>query len=94
MGLEPKRSGNRGWIDFRLAPPCGFIAVTVDFAVVAAAERHGELVADFSPERAALGEAQMVGITRLAAADQARLLSDEPDVVAVTDPPWLRQCQR
>ena len=62
--------------------------------MVAAAERHGELVADFAPERAALGEAQMVCIARLAAADQARLLSDEPDVVAVTDPPWLRQRQR
>ncbi len=62
--------------------------------MVAAAERHGELVADFAAEGARLGEAQMMSIARLAAADQAGLLSDVPDVVAVTDPPWLRQRQR
>jgi hypothetical protein len=42
--------------------------------MVAAAEWDGEFVADLAAERPALREAQMVSITRLPAADQARLL--------------------
>ena len=36
----------------------------MDLTVVAAAQRHGELVADFAPEGAVLREAQMMGIAR------------------------------
>src|SRR5579862_992310 len=57
----------------------------VDLAVVSAAERDGELVADLAAKRAALGEAQMVGVAGLAAADQAGLPGDEADVIAVAD---------
>ncbi len=37
-----------------------------------------------------LGEAKMVGVGRLAAADQARLLGDEADMVLVPDSSRLR----
>ncbi len=57
-------------------------------------KRHGELVADLAAERPALREAQVVRVRRLAAADQARLLGDESDMVAVADPPRLRQGER
>ena len=51
--------------------------------VMAAAERHRELVAGLAAERARLHEAQMVGIRRLAAAQQARLLGDKSQVLLV-----------
>jgi hypothetical protein len=46
--------------------------------VVATPERHRKLVADLAAKRARLHEAQVVGIGRFAAADEARLLYDKP----------------
>ena len=65
MCFEPKRTRGCSRIDLDIAPPCGFIAMTVNFSVMAPAQGHGEFVADLAPKRLALGEAQMVGITRL-----------------------------
>ena len=51
--------------------------------MVPSAQRHGELIADLPAERTALGEAQMMRITRQTAADQAWLFRHEADVLAV-----------
>ena len=56
----------------------------MDLTVVAAAQRHGELIAHFSPESAVLREPQMMGIGGPAAANQTRLFGHEPDVASVT----------
>ena len=48
------------------------------------AQRHGELIAHFSPERAVLREPEVMGIGWQAAANQTRLFGHEPDVVSVT----------
>jgi hypothetical protein len=56
----------------------------MDLTVMAAAQRHGEFIAHFSTERAVLREAQMMGVGRPAAADQARLFGHELDVVFIT----------
>jgi len=85
MGLQPQGSGDRGWLDPGLTPPFGFIAMAMNVAVMSPAQRHGELVADLAAERAALGEAQVMSIARLAPADQTSLLSDVPEVVGVAD---------
>ena len=69
MGLQPQRAGSDGRIDTGLFPPRGFIATAMDLTVVAPAQRHGELIAHFSPERAVLREPQMMGIGGPAAAD-------------------------
>ena len=61
--------------------------------MVAAAERHGELIAHLSPQRAALGEPQMMGIGGRAAANQARLFGHELDVAFVTKTARLRMRQ-
>ena len=84
MGRQPQRAGGDGRIDTSLLPPRGFIATAMDLAVVAPAQRHGELIAHFSPERAVLREPQMMGIGGSAAANQARLFGHELDVVLVT----------
>jgi hypothetical protein len=52
--------------------------------MMAAAQRHDELIADLAAERAVLREAQMMGIRGPAAANQARLFGHELDVFLVT----------
>lgn len=85
MRFQPEHAGADGGIDPGLFPPTRFVAKAVQLAMVAAAERHGELIADLAPQRAALCEPQMMGVDRFAAADQARLFGDESDVVLVAD---------
>ena len=74
MRLKPQGPGGGKWIDRGLAPPLSFIAVTVELTMMPAAQRHRELIADLAPERPALCKAQMMGIARPTAADEARLL--------------------
>ena len=57
--------------------------MTVQFPMMPAAERDGELIADLPAQRSTLGKAQMVRVARDAAADQARLLRHEPNVLPV-----------
>ena len=85
--------GRRRRIDPGFAPPCGFIATAMDLTMMAAAQRHGEFVADFSPECAVLGEPQMMGIGGPATANQTRLFGHELDVVPVTKAARLRMDQ-
>ncbi len=93
MRLNPQGPGSGQWIDSGLAPPFGFIAVAVELTMMPAAQWDGELIADLAAKCTALREAQVVGIAGLAAADQARLLSDMPDVLAIPHPArfWERQ---
>ena len=51
-----------------------------------AAERYGEFVADFEPERSGLRKAQVMRIGWLPAADQAGLRGDEPQMGFVAQP--------
>ena len=53
--------------------------------MMAAAQRHGELVADLAPECAVLHEAQMMGICWPAATNQTWLFGHEPHVIPVTN---------
>jgi len=58
-------------------------------AVVTAAERDHELVADLAAERAWLCEPQVMGVGGFAAADQTGLGGDEPKVLPVAVAPRL-----
>src|SRR5262245_14936178 len=58
-------------IDFALLPPPPFIARRMVFAVVASAERQGELFADFEPDTLRLGVTNMMGMRR-AGVDSSR----------------------
>ena len=62
----------------------------MDLAVIAPAKRDGELVADLATRGPALGELQVIGVRRPSAANQARMLGDRLDVLAVADPARLR----
>jgi len=59
----------------------------MQLAMMSAAERHREFVADLAAECTRLREAQMVWIGRPPAADQARLPNHMPDMIAVTNAP-------
>ena len=63
----------------------------MNLAMVATAQWHREFVAHLAAECWALCEAHVVGVRWLPAANQARLLGNEPDVIAVADPPRLRE---
>ena len=89
VGFEPQLTGREGRVDSSLVPPRRFIAMTMQLAVMATAERHGELVADLAAERPALGKAQVMGVGRFTAADQTSLLRHKAHMVAIADAPRL-----
>ena len=89
MGFEPERPGCRRRIGTGLLPPCCFVTAAVNFAMVSAAEWHGEFVAHLPAQCPILGKAQMMSIGWRAAADQTGLLDDEPDMFAVAYPTRL-----
>ena len=64
-------------------PPIDFLAGPVQLPMMRATQRHGELVADLEAETAGLREPQMVRVAGLAAADEARLLGHEAQVLLV-----------
>jgi hypothetical protein len=65
----------------------------VDLAVVGAAGRDRELVADLADQCARLGEAQVMGVRGAPPADQAGLLGDELKGGFVSDAARLREAQ-
>jgi len=76
-GLSPEMTGDLNGVDAGGLPPRLLVAGAMDGAVMRAAERHGEFVADFAAERPRLQVAKMMRIGLFAAADEARLLGDE-----------------
>jgi hypothetical protein len=86
VGFEPQRTSGGGRINASFFPPLRFIAAAVDFAMVTAAERNSELIADLAAKCPALHKPEMMGIGRLSPADQARMLGDRSDVIPVTRP--------
>src|SRR5215471_7988439 len=64
----------------------------MDRTMMPAAERDREFIADLAAERARLGKSEVVGIRRLAAAQQARLLRDIAQVLPVAIA--ARRCDR
>jgi hypothetical protein len=74
-------------IDTNLLPPTWLIAGPMDRSVMRPTKRDCEFIAHFASERPGLSKAQVMGIRRLAAADQAGLRGDEPQVLLVAVAP-------
>ena len=89
-GLSPELAGDLNGIDARRLPPGLLVAGAMDGAVMRAAERDGEFVARFAPERPRLQVAKMMRIGLFAAADETRLLGNITKVLAVTIAPRCR----
>ena len=69
MGLQPQLASRNSRIDANFPPPLSFIAAPMDLAMVAAAQRNGELVAHLARQRSALDEAQVVRVRWLPSAN-------------------------
>jgi hypothetical protein len=87
MGRQPKGAGDIRWIDADIFPPCDLVATVMDFAVMTPAQRHGELIAHLTPQRAALHEAEVVSVRWSPTADQTRMCGDKLHMNPVTNPP-------
>ena len=73
MRLLPKALGRFERVDLVIGPPGFFIGGLVQLPVMAAAERYGELVADFEAQGARLRKPEMMRVARLSSADETRL---------------------
>ena len=73
MRLLPKCFGDLQRLDREPLPPGDFVAGLMQLPVMTTAQGHGELIADLEADGSRLGEAQVMGIGRLPAADEARL---------------------
>lgn len=63
--------------------------MAMKLAVMTAAQRHGELIADLAAERPALGKAQVMGVAGFTSADQTSLLRHKAHMLTIADAPRL-----
>jgi len=75
--ILPKPASSFDGINSGRFPPCAFVGRAVRRAVMHATEGDREFIARFAAQRAWLDVSQMMRVRWLAAADEARLLSDE-----------------
>ena len=87
----PKRPGGADSVDSGFAPPRGFVTRSMHLAMMAAAQRDDEFVADLAPERAMLRKPKVMGIRRLTPTNQTGLLGYEFAVGLVPKPTRFRQ---
>src|SRR5262249_21138377 len=83
----PEPAGDLDWINTGLFPPRALVACTRHRSMMAAAERDGELIAEFAAERTRLRKSKVVGIRRLAAAHETRLLGNIAKVLPIAIAP-------
>jgi len=81
--LRPKLARDFGRVDAGCVEPGLLVAGAMDGAVVDAAKRYRELVADLAAERTWLRKPEVVGITGFSRTNQASLLGDKPQVLLV-----------
>ena len=74
-------------------PPGGFVAAVVKLAMMGAAERYREVIADLPPKCPRLREADVVSVGGRRAAQQARLRGDVAQVLLVADAQGLAEGQ-
>ena len=89
-GLSPELTGDFDGVDPGRRPPGLLIAGAMDRAMMRAAERDGEFIADFAAERPRLQVAEMMRIGLLAAADETRLSGNIAKVLGVSIAPRRR----
>src|SRR6266536_165796 len=86
-GRLPELAGNLDRVDPSRLPPQQLVARAVELAVVQAAERNGEFVADLAPEGEPLGEAHVVRLGGLAPANEAGSGRDVLEVIFIAKAP-------
>jgi hypothetical protein len=90
MCLAPQSVCRGEWLDADLCPPCCFIATSMYFAVMCAAQRDRELITHLSSECSALCKSKVVMIGRPPAANQTRMSGDKFQMLSISDSTRLR----
>ena len=85
--MLPKTERRCFGINVDQRPPCFLIHLAVQLAVVNAAQRDSELVADFAAKGPRLHKPKVVGIAGLPTTHQTRRGGDKVEVLLVADPP-------
>jgi hypothetical protein len=62
MCLQPEGAGRTRWINASLLPPSRFVPTAGQLAMMTAAKRHRELIADLPTECLPLDKAQMMRV--------------------------------
>jgi hypothetical protein len=73
-------------------PSLSFVTAAIELPLLAAAQRHRELIADLAAELSALSEAQVVQIRRAAVTDLAGLPDNKSDMLAAPNWAQLVEC--
>jgi hypothetical protein len=82
-GKFPKLPGDFDGIDAGLLPPGFLVTSPMNCAMVDAAKRNGEFIAGLAAKRARLHKSNVRRVRGLAAAQQARLLRHEAEMLLV-----------
>jgi hypothetical protein len=93
MRFKPQRASGDGWINSGVSPPCGFVAASMNLAMVSSTQGDGELIAHLTAECTDLRNSEVVGIRWLSPANQARVVGDSLGVIPVANLPRLGQGQ-
>ena len=94
MRLLPQSLGDFERLDVELLPPGGLVAGLMQFAVMAAAEGNGELIAHLEANGSGLAEAQVMRVRRLPTTDEAGLRGHELQMRLVAQPLGLTKRER
>ena len=70
-GVLPQPVRNSDRVDASRRPPCRLFAAPVEGAMVGAAQRHRELIADPAAQSPWLHESEVMGVARLPPTEQA-----------------------
>ena len=89
MRSFPKLPGDTEGVNFQLIPPSNFVSGLVQLPVMAPAERHGKFITYLHTECTRLRKAQMMRVTWMASADEARLRRDKAKVGLVATAFWF-----
>jgi len=88
--LAPQSICSPEWLNADLCPPCCFVAISMNFAVMPAAQRDRELITHPASEGSALRKSEVVRIGRLPTANQTGMSCDEFHMLSIADSTWLR----
>jgi hypothetical protein len=91
--LFPKLARDFDRVDAGRLPPLPLIARAMSGTVMSPAERDSKFVARLTAKRAWLHKTKMMGIRRLAAADNTGLRGYEPKMSPISIATWLGDCE-
>ena len=93
MSFDPEFACDGCCVDSDRAPPFLFKTGAVNLAMMSAAQRNREFIADLEAETAWLREAQMMGIAGLPTTDQAGLFGNKSQMGPIADATRLRNSE-